>query len=51
MSYEDELKRWKLELERRKNWLKAAKSSASTKHQVPSIKQQIEDWKKHKPKK
>jgi hypothetical protein len=48
MSNED-LRLWKLQHERLKNWLKNAKSSASTMHQVPSIKQQIKDWEKHKP--
>ena len=46
----EEMRLWKLELERRQKWLKTAKASAGTRHQVPSIKQQIEDWKKQKPK-
>lgn len=49
MGYEEDLQRWKLEIERHKNWLKAANSSASTKHQVPSIKMQLEAVKKRKP--
>ena len=43
------LRLWKLEHDRLKNWLKNAKSSASTMHQVPSIKKQIKEWENQKP--
>jgi hypothetical protein len=50
MSYESEMKSWQAEVKRHENWLKAAKSSTGTRHQIPSIKMQLAAVKKRKPK-